>query len=370
MKSLSLPKNGEIYPRQIAFCAAFILPLGKFLEVPSLLAKHAKGDILLPALLHFLLQTLLLVGVLYACSRSKKSLLERLQEKLGKGILAVYILYAAYFLFAALIPLLDLEKYVYAAYFDTSPTTFSFGVFFVLLAFLCAKGIKAVGRFADLCLFLFLLPFLALLGMAFFETDLSRLLPFFGTEVSGVAAAFTRSTPQFSDVALLLPLLANVKFEEGDGVKISVGYMVGALVSLLFFAVFFGIFSSLAPREHYAFLKIAQYFPALDVIGRLDLIFIYLLSVVLLFYTALPLIYAVELVALSVGTGRKALYAALVSLALFILLLFINRYYNAFYSAISGRLFPVFWAVADLLPLLCLFLPSTTKENKNAHSTR
>ncbi len=365
--STVLPRNGELYARQIAFCAAFILPAGKLLEVPALLSKYAKGDLLLPALLHILLQTLLLIGVLYACSRSQKSLVERLEEKLGKGVIVLYILYAAYFVFAALLPLLDLEKYTYAAFFDTAPTTFSFGVFFLLLAFVCSRGLKAVGRCADLCLFLFLLPFLALLGMAFFETDLTRLLPFFGTEFSGTARAFARSTPHFADVALLLPLIANLRYQEGDGVKITLGYFAGSIVTLLFLAVFFGIFSTLAPREHYAFLKIAQYFPALDVVGRLDLIFIYLLSVVLLFYTCLPLVYTVELSARVTHTRRKPLLSAILSVALFVLLLFINRRYNAFYQTIGGRLFPVFWLLADLVPLLCLFLP---KDEEVAHARR
>ncbi len=371
MKNPSIiPGNGEIYARQIAFCAAFILPLGKFLEVPSLLAKDARGDILLPALLQFLLQTLVLLAILYACSRSKKSLLERLKEKLGTGMIFLYLLYALYFLFAAALPLLDLEKFVYAAFFDTSPTTFSFGVFFILLAYLCTKGIKSVGRCADLCLFLFLFPFLALLGMAFFETDLTRLLPFFGTEFSGSARAFVQTTPQFADGVLLLPLIANLRYQEGDGVKITLGYMGGSLIALFFFAVFFGIFSSLAPREHYAFLKIAQYFPALDVVGRIDLIFVYLLSVILVFYTCLPVIYAVELTARAVKTERKTLLAATVSLALFILLLFTNRHYNTLYRFIGGKLSFIFWLLGDLLPLFCLLLPVETKKKEALYAER
>ncbi len=360
------PKNGEVYARQIAFCAAFILPAGKLLEIPSLLAKYAAGDILLPALVQFMLQSLVLLGILYAASQSEKTLLERLEARLGKWVRALFILYAAYFFFAAILPLLDLEKFVYAAFFDTAPTTFAFAAFFFLLAFVCAKGLKAFGRCADLCLFLFLLPFLALLIMGFFETDITRLLPFFGTDVRGVATATLKSTPQFSDAALLLPMLCTFRYQKGDGAKITLGYFAGAAMSLLFFAVFFGIYSSLAPREHYALAKIAQYFPALDVIGRVDLLFVYLLTVVLSFYTCLPLLYTTELSARLAGTSRKPLLSAILSLACFILILFVNRHYNAFYTVISGKLAPVFWIVADLLPLGCLLLASEKKENVNA----
>ncbi len=358
-----MPVKDRVYARQIAFCAAFILPMGKMLEAPALLSRYAKGDILLPAILQFLVQTLVLVGVLYAASKSEKSLLERLQERLGKGIYLLYVFYGVYFLFAALLPLFDLEKFVYAAFFDTAPTTFSFGVFFFLLAFVCAKGLKSFGRCADLSLFLFLIPFLALVGMAFFESDLSRLFPFFGTEFRGVARAFARSTPHFSDVALLLPLIVSHRQKEGEGVKITLGYFAGALFTLLFLALFFGIYASISSREHYAFSKIAQYFPALDIIGRLDLIFVYLLTVVLLFYTCLPVLYVTECTAHLLGTERKSLLSAIFSLALFLALLFLNRYYNLVYEAISGKLPWIFWLIADMVPLFCLFLPNDKKIN-------
>ncbi len=368
-RSLSImPRNGEIYARQIAFCAAFILPLGKFLEAPSILSQYARGDILLPAILHFLVQSLVLLGLLYAASQSEKTLLERLQAKLGRGIIVVYILYALYFLYAAILPVLDAEKFVYAAFFDTAPTTFSFGVFFFLLAFVCAKGLKSLGRCADLCLLLFLLPFLALIGMGLFETDFSRLLPFFGTDFKGISQAFTRTTPHFADAILLLPLIANYRYKEGDGVKIMSGYFSGAVMTLLFFAVFFGIYSTLSPREHYAFFKIAQYFPALDVIGRLDLIFVYLLTVVLLFYNCLPFLYATEFTARIFRTNRKMLFSGIFSVAALLFVLFVNRFYNSFYSFISGKSAPIFWIVADMVPLFCLLLPKSTKKKEVARA--
>lgn len=354
----STKRNGELYTRQIAFCAAFILPAGKLLETPSLLAGAAKGDILIPALLHFLSQTLVLLGVLYASSKSKRTLFERLHDALGKWAGAVCIFFALFYLFIAILPLLDLEKFVYAAFFDTAPTTFSFAFFFFLLAFICSKGLKSVGRCADLCLFLFLLPFFALIIMAFFEADLTRLLPFFGTDFKGSFQGFSKGTPHFCDAVLLLPLIANKKYEEGDGVKIMTGYWAGCIMSLFFFAVFFGIFSSIAPREHYAFLKIAQYFPALNVVGRIDLLFIYLLSTVLLFYTCLPLLYTTELTTRVWGIKRKAFPSAILSIALFIFVLFMNKYYDSFYSVIGGTLIPVFWFISYLLPLFCLILPS------------
>ncbi|MBQ7830489.1 MAG: GerAB/ArcD/ProY family transporter [Clostridia bacterium] len=357
--------NDETYGRQIAFTAAFILPAAKLLEAPSILAKYAAGDLLVPALLHFLLQGGLLLALLFAATGSDKTLFERLESMLGKGARVVYFFLTSYFVFSALLPLLDLEKYVYAAFFDTAPTSFSFAMFFLLSAFICMKGLKTVGRSADICLFLFLLPFLALLGMSVFETDFTHLLPLFGTKFGDSMYAFTKTTPHFNDALFLLPLIGNYRHKKGDIPKIMAGYSVGSFLTLFFLAVFFGLFSSIAAREHYAFSKIAQYFPALKITGRIDLVFIYALTVVLLFYTCFLLQYATSFFCRGIGTQKKLIPSAVLNFGLFLFVLFFNRRYNALYALISGKLFWIFWLVAAMLPLFFL-LPKNQKEDNRA----
>ena len=360
MKHITL-FNDEIHARQIALVCACILPSAKLLEVPSLLAKYSGGDLLLPALLHFLLQGGILFALLYASSRSEIPLFERMERLLGRWSYLIYALLGIYYLFAGILPLLDLEKFIYAAFFDTSPTTFSFTFFFFLSAFLCTKGLKAFGRFADLSLFLYAIPFLLLIALSVSETDLTHLLPLFEKPFGDTMSAFTYTTPHFSDAILLLPLLGNLRYKKGDSAKIMCGYGVGALSSLLFFAVFFGIFSSIAPREHYAFSKIAQYFPTLSIIGRVDLFFVYSLTIVLLIFTSLTSLYTVDFTCRIVGTKRRVFFSAILNIGLFFFVFYCNKYYNFFYALIAGKLPIVFWFIADMVPLLLLFLPKSTK---------
>jgi len=65
-KPLLSAKNDIVLGRQIALAAAFLLPASKLLETPSILARYAGGDIILPALLHFLLQAGVLAIILFA----------------------------------------------------------------------------------------------------------------------------------------------------------------------------------------------------------------------------------------------------------------------------------------------------------------
>lgn len=359
LKQGNASDKNSIYGRQIAFVAAFLLPTAKLLEAPSLLAKYAAGDLLLPAFLHFLLQGGILFLLLYAASKSEKTLFERLHVKFGRWSSVFYAIYAAYFVFAAILPLFDMEKFTYAAFFDTAPTVFSFVFFFIFSAFLCIKGIKTLGCAADLSVFLYLLPFLALIAMSVTTADFSHLLPLFGTKFGDTMSAFTHTTPHFSDAVLLLPLIGNLRYQKGDGVKILGGYAAGAASTLIFLATFFGIYASIAPREHYAFSKIAEYFPALEVIGRFDLLFVYALTIVLLFYTAMPLLYATHFTCRAFHTEKSIWISAILNIALLLFLLFCNKYYNTLYRLISGKLPLLFYFIADMLPLFLLFLPNS-----------
>ncbi|MBE7085142.1 MAG: hypothetical protein E7368_03710 [Clostridiales bacterium] len=364
--------NDSVNARQVAFFASFVLPVYKLLELPSLLARFAKGDLLLPAILQFLTQFGVLIALLFLLSRSKKTLFQRLEEAIGKWTKLVYGVYALVFLFFAVLPLLDLEKFVYAVFYDTSPTLFSFSAFFILSAYLCMKGVKAVGRIGDLSLFLFPLSFLALIVMSLVEADVSNLLPFFERSFQETLKGYTYSTTHFADILLLLPLLGNVRYEKGDGVKIGIGYIVGALFTLLFLAVFYGVYSTIALREHYAFAKIAQYFPVLAVVGRIDLVFVYLLCLVLFFYTAIPLRNAVGCIAKTCNLQGRTLLSFLINLSAFLFVLFCNKYYDSIYAFYGNYAYPVFWVFSVLLPLALLFLrgDSTEKQSKDARRRR
>ncbi len=363
MKSLpSTLQNDGVCARQIAFFGAFVLPIYKLVEAPSLLASFAKGDLLLPALFHYLFQAGILALLLFAVSRSDKPLLFRMEETLGKNVIIVYIVYALFFLLTAVLPLLDLEKFVYAVFYDTAPTLFSFVFFFILCAFVCTKGLKAVGRFSDIALVLFLAPVLLLLLMSLVEADISNLLPFFEQPAKQSVKAFSSTLPHFSDVVFLLPLLINLNYKKGDGKKIMGGYALGGFFTLLFLAVFYGVYSTIAPKQHYAFSKLAQYFPALSSIGRIDLLLVYVLCIVLFFYTCLPVFYSCGCIAKLFPTRRKTWISAGICLIAFLFVLFFNRKYNAIYTLFTQKLTLPFLLFADFIPLFLLFFIKRKKD--------
>ena len=109
-------------------------------------------------------------------------------------------------------------------------------------------------------------------------------------------------------------------------------------------------------NESFAVVKIARYYNALKTLGRIDYLFIYILSLVQLFALTLP-------IQLSAYTMRKAfnadmppLFSAIVNGVLLLVVLFTAKSFPSLERTINGYLFPVFLVFANALPLLCPLL--------------
>ena len=126
--------------------------------------------------------------------------------------------------------------------------------------------------------------------------------------------------------------------------------------------VFYSLYSTIAPREHYAFAKIAQYFPALATVGRIDLLFVYALSIVLFFFVATPLQYTVQLLSDSV-TGEKYRLPLVVAInfGAFLFVLFMNKRYDTIYAFLSGKAYFIYPLLGALLPASLVFFANKEK---------
>ena len=349
--------NTEINARQLAFFIAFFLPLGKLLELPSRLTAHAKGDLLIATFCGLLLEFLSFVAIFLFCKSTGSDPWTKIEERFGKNTSKIlYGIYALFLLTFAILPLFDLEKFSHAAFSDTSPTFFIFTPFFILSGFICTKGIKGIGRAADLSPVLVLVPVIGLLFMSVGQADFSRLLPVVEKPIFLSLKAVWNSSAYFASGGLLLPIVCGYRYEKGDGKKLFPAFAVGAVLTLLFLAVFFAVFGLLGEKEHFAIMKIAQFFPALRFIGRIDLLLVYVLSIALFYYTAIPLQLFTEFSARCLSLQSKIGISSVLSVALYFAVLYGNKYTTAIHLFFEKWLAPIFLFFSALLPLLILLL--------------
>lgn len=350
-------KNTIISARQLAFFIAFFLPIGKLLELPSLLTSYAGGDLLIAALVGLIFEGLSLTCLLLFCKQTKSSPFSFLEERFGAPTANVArLVYATFLLLFSTLPLFDLEKFSHAAFSDTSPTFFVFTPFFFLSGFLCVRGIQGIGRAADLAPVLFLIPIVGLLAMSLGQADFSRLLPVMEKPLSVSLNAFWKTLPYFSFGGLLLPLTSGYRYEQGDERKLLPAFAVGAVLTLLFLAVFFAVFGLLGAKEHFAVMKLAQFFPALKFVGRIDLLLVYALSICLFYFTAFPLQLCTQLFTDSLPLKSKLPTAVILSVSLYFVVLFGNKYSTRIHAVFTSYLPPVFLLFSVLFPVIFLLL--------------
>ena len=362
----------QISVRQMCFLTAFILPTAKLLEMPSRLAKNALGDLLLPAFIQFLLQFLGLCALLFITNKTGKSIFEIIEKRFGGvAMKGFYLLLTLYYLFSVLLPILDSEKFVHAVFYDTAPSRFTFTPFFFLSAFVCMKSLKEFGRIADLCLPIFLVSFFGIIFMSVGESDFEALLPWFEFPASKIGNAVKNTTAHFSDALLLLPFIGRSDYQKGDGKKIMASFWAGACFVLLFLAVFYGVYTTLAPRQHYAFSKIAQYFSALKTVGRIDLLLVYLLTLIFLLATILPILLSSYCLREVFGERFKFAISILINSGLFAFVLYCNQYYNLLYDFFTSALWWIFPAFSVGIPLLSLaFLIGEKRQHKKTRGRK
>ncbi len=312
---------------------------------------------LIAALFGLAIEFLPFCCLLFFCKRSKTAPIEALEKRLGGTTARIFCgVYGLFLLSYAALPLLDLEKFSHAAFSDTSPTFFIFAPFFVLGGFICTKGLSAYGRAADLLPVLFLLPILGLIGMSLSETDFTRLLPVMEKPLTVSLKAVWKTTAYFSSGGLLLPMMSAYQYRDGDEKKLLPAFGVGAALTLLFLAAFFAVFGLTGEKEHYAVMKLAQYFPALKFVGRIDLLLVYTISIGLFYYTALPMQLFTECFTRCFSLRKKWITASVLSVGLLLFTLFCNKYNNAIHVFFAEAMPPVFLLFSVGLPIAFLLL--------------
>jgi len=355
----------KISARQLYFFLACIAPVGKLVLLPTQLVLYAQNDLLIPAALNYLLQAgAIFCAVLLA--RREKTLSELLENTFGKvGRIIFSVFLSLFFLYAAILPILEQKLFVQGVFYDTLPSLIAFAPYFLFSAYLCAKPLSSLGRAFDLLAPLSIVGIAGILILSVSNADFGALAPVGASGASGIFRGMAYTMSWFFDSAIVLLLVGKFDYMKGMAVKSTLFYLIGGAVYLFFLAVFYGVFSSIAARQIFAFTKISKYFSAVSVLGRIDYVFICLIALVMAFYTAIPLQTGTCLLRESCGRkGKPIYYSIAVNLVLLLISLLTNYSFHDVLQTISVVLFWIFPLFTLLLPPLCLLLRSRKREKK------
>lgn len=358
--------ENQLSTRQVCFIMFAYSAAGKLLMMPALLSYYSKNDLLFPALAIYLLQVAAVWAVSFACTKTDKTVFGVIEGMFGKAAakVAAWLLFA-FFIMASLLPMLEQKLFVQAIFYDTIPSLITFLPFFALSVYVAAKGLRNAGRVADVMFPLFCAALAAVVAMSVGESNMGWLLPVLKTPFPSLVTGARFAAYNFSDGAVMLMFMGRFACRRGDCTKITLSYALSAVAVLGFLALFYSIFSSLAPDQYFAISKIAIFFGALSLVGRVDLIAVYAIEACMLFALILYLQLAVTCACHALGkeqtvgrTVRPA--AAVVSVTINAVLLALVVLFNDSYLVVQefyGRyLWAVWLAFSVVLPLLALVL--------------
>ncbi len=356
----------KISTRQLCFFLATVAPIGKLVLMPDQLAYFAQNDLLFCALINFLLQGAILFAVLWL-ARDGRTFYQIIAATLGEiAAKIVSTLLALFLLYASLLPLLENTLFVQSVFYDTLPSLLAFSPFFLLSAYLCANPFSSLGRVWDILAPVALVGFLGIFLFSVGSADFGALRPV-GKGSGNILQGAGYTMSWFFDGALIIPLLGRIDYRKGTAWKGTLCYLSGGGLVLLFLAIFYGIYGDTAVGELFALAKLSQYFSGLDLLGRIDYLFIFALAFGLIFYCAMPLHGAVESLkqAWARGRGERALppvFAVAVNVLALALVISLNLRFGDVNDAISKTLFWFFPALGVFFPLLGLVVRRFERE--------
>lgn len=346
----------QIKLRQICFLLIGMMPITKLLIYPSILPYYTQNDVLLAASINFLLQGIVIGFVLWLSKRTKATFFQLLQNTFGK--VAASIIYITFILFLLLTSfniIAEQKIFVMKTLYENVPSYLNFLPFFIVSFFACTKGLKSIGRVADLCMPIFILAFLVLLGLSFANINLTAILPIGGSKF-GILKGSLLSSCWYTDCLYPLFFLGHFQYEKKSFLKVGISYAIGATCVLVFLAIFYSLYGEIAILRQNSLANIAKFTTAFTSIGRVDFVFIFALTLVHIFYSIVPLQLATNGLLEVFPKVNTLWFSGGINLLLLALIwgfnydfATIHRFYN--------RYFWIFAAIfAYILPLCAIFL--------------
>lgn len=343
--------TSKISVRQICFIMLVYTAVSKFIIYPTQLSAESGRDLLFSALINFVLQGAIIWAVSYLCSRTDKTFFDLVAGTLGNVTARiVYGLFALFFMTCTLIPLLEQKLYVHAIFYDMIPSLLVFLPIFFFTLYVCAKGFENIGRCADICMPLFLISIVLILVMSLHDVKWDNFLPVF-EKPAKVFSSSLSTAYRFAEPSFLLMFMGHFRYKKGDAAKITLSYIGGALFVMAVLAAFYGVYGDLAQSRQFAISKISLFFPAIELLGRIDLLALYVLEVAMLFALALNMQLAVHCIETCTGYKNRAVLSVAVNAVFIVLVIVFDNEFNAL---------SVFWAkwmwiavliFANLVPL-------------------
>lgn len=289
--------KNKIAVRQLCIMLILYIPISKLLILPSLLSDYCGENLYLAAIFNFLLDAFAIFIILKLSERfDGDDFYTILTKTFGVAVAKIIcFLFMLFFMFKALIPIMEQKNSVEFTLYDTQPEIIIYLPFFAVSAYICIKGLNPLARASEVALWIGGLGYIIIIFLSVGAGEYDRILPLFGGRGFDFIPAGFKNSIWFCDSSYILFLLGYFKKEKNYKRKIFLSFLLCSFLVVLFLIIFYCVFDSIAPKQFYALLRMSKYAISLSNIGRFDFIACFMLSMVSVFQISLTLLLASNL---------------------------------------------------------------------------
>ena len=269
--------NNKIKTEQVAMMLMLIVPVGKYLSLPSVLAKGAGRDYWISIILVFVVDFICFLAFMWALKLnterlSIKDIFDRtIGQAAGKILFAIMFIYI--YLRAAVIMESCLE--LFSVTFAIKTNWFAFIIPIAALSMFMAR--KDMNNFARLSEMLFVIIYLSFGMMLFLSSrnaNFTNIKPILDDGFQPVLETALKNTFWFSDFSFMAFIMRDYKPEKKYALTLSGAYIAAMAVTVFMNILYIALFDQLAVQSQSVLSKVSQFSVKLTTSGRVDWLFV------------------------------------------------------------------------------------------------
>ena len=359
--------KNEISIRQI--CAIFIAltPVNKILTLPSILAGYTQNQLYIPLIISFAIDMLILFLILKLGERFKnQTFFDILTSSFGKTTAKViFFILGLHFFLKSFLPIVEQKHFIDNTLYEVFPNFISFFPLLILSAYACVKGLKVLGRCADISLWLTGVSILLIICFSITSSDLSNILPINKMPTYNTINACFTTIIWFTESLYMFLFLGHFKSEKKQNVKIMVSFLIASIIVLAIAVIFYGVFGDISKTQIFAVSDMTIYTTKIINVGRFDYLAIFLLLFSKIFSICMPVYMATKCFEYAFGLKKALIPALIINGALLLSIIILEDKLYAILAFSKSYVNWFFLFTAYILPII-LFIFARGKQNGKA----
>ena len=339
----------------------------KIQRLPSVIASDLKNDGWLAGLFLFLIDALFIFLVcLIMENLNELTIYEIIEKSVGKFISRVFCLvFILFFFMKSVIAFKGTHEFFATTIFDmVSWQVFSI-LLILLLLLMVSKGLRVIGRSAELYIYLILFGFVCAILLGASATDFSKMFPVFDNNASKFITSIPKYTLHFGDYLIVLFFMGNIK-EPTKKIKwvYAGANLVVGIFACFAYIVFYGIYENVAEYQPHALADITQFSLIGLGLGRLDWFLILFVLIATFISTALYIWITVYSINYLINKKKCTYITLFILLCLYFIEFFVFKDTESVFNFIQNG-FKFFTIGVELLVPIFLFIFLTIIKVKN-----